>query len=222
MPKHNLSHQSTRDQLELRNARRWHWLAIGRSIGLYVSLRGVKLWKARYRSMAGQYKETTLGLACGDAALSFDTAKAAAMAWFESDPVRSNAVSQHAVRYNGQLTICPCGPEFTVGHALRDYVEWKRIAAAPSHFSTVLTLINHHLVPQIANIPLAKFTARDFHLLCVTVLESAPKYGNRKPGPRQALDTIDPDSLRRRKKTMNALISSKRCFQATALSGAGA
>jgi hypothetical protein len=26
--------------------------------------------------------------------------------------------------------------EFTVGHALRDYIEWKRMAAARSHFET--------------------------------------------------------------------------------------
>ncbi|WP_353646569.1 site-specific integrase [Mesorhizobium sp. WSM2239] len=208
MPKYDFSQQSALDSLQARNARYWQGIAVGRSLGIYVSPQGVQLWKARYRSTSGLYKETTLGLASGvDDALSFDQAIAAAEAWFSSDPVRSNAVSRHAVRYNGELTICPCGDEFTVGHALRDYIEWKRMAAAQSHFETVVTLINHHLVPRVANLALAKFTAKDFHKLCLSVLETPPKYGNRKLGPKRPLADLDPEALRRRKKTMNTLVS---------------
>lgn len=208
MPKFDLRQKSARDCLPARSARYWQKIAVGRSIGIYVSPQGIQLWKARYRSIAGLYKETTLGQASGgDHALSFDQAKTAAETWFSSDLVRKHAVSQHAIRYNGEMTVCPCGDEFTVGHALRDYIEWKRVAAARSHFDAVVTMINHHLVPRIANLPLDKFTARDFHKLCLDVLETPPKYGNQKPGPRRALADLDPEALRRRKKTMNTLVS---------------
>jgi integrase len=208
MQKHDFSQRSTLDSLRARNARYWQGIAVGRSIGIYVSPQGLQVWKARYRSTSGLYKETTLGLASGgDDALSFDQATAAAETWFSSDPVRSHAVSRHAIRYNGEMTICPCGDQFTVGHALRDYVQWKRMAAARSHFDTVVALINHHLVPRVANLPLAKFTAKDFHKLCLSVLETPPKYGNRKLGPKRPLADLDPDALRRRKKTMNTLVS---------------
>jgi integrase len=208
MPKFDFSKQSTLDSLYTRNARYWQSVGVGRSLGIYVSPQGLQLWKARYRSTSGLYKETTLGLASGvDGALSFDQATTAAEAWFSSDPVRSDAVSRHAIRYNGEMTICPCGDQFTVGHALRDYIEWKRMAAARSHFETVVTLINHHLVPRIADLLLAKFTAKDFHKLCLSVLETPPKYGNRKLGPNRPLAHLDPEALRRRKKTVNTLVS---------------
>jgi integrase len=207
MPHYDLSNESTRLTLQRRGARYWHGIAPGRSVGVYVGTSGVQLWKSRYRAVSGQYKETTLGHATGGEALSFEEAVDAAERWFRSDGVLPNAVSRHAIRYNGQLTICPCGPEFTVGHALRDYVEWKRIAAAKSHFSAVVALINHHLVPRIASIPLAQFNGRDFHKLCVDVLETPPKRGNRQLGPRRAISDLDPEALRCRKKTMNSLIS---------------
>ncbi len=207
MPHYDLSKESTRLNLRRRGARYWHQIAPGRSLGVYVGTTGIQLWKARYRAVSGLYKETTLGRATGEKVLSFEQAVDAAERWFQSDSVQPNAVSRHAIRYNGQLTICPCGPEFTVGHALRDYVEWKRIAAAKSHFSAVVTLINHHLVPRIASIPLAQFNGRDFNKLCIDVLETPPKYGNQPLGPRRSIADLEPEALRCRKKTMNSLIS---------------
>jgi integrase len=208
MPAYDFRQQSTLDSLQSRHARYWQRVAVGRSLGIYVSPQGLQFWKARYRSISGLYKETTIGLASGcDDALSFEQATAAAESWFSTDPVQSNAVSRHAIRYNGELTICPCGEEFTVGHALSDYIDWKRVAAARSHFETVVTLINHHLVPRIATLPLAKFTGKDFHRLCLSVLETPPKYGNRQLGPKRSLADLDPEALRRRKKTMNTLVS---------------
>jgi integrase/recombinase XerD len=62
-------------------------------------------------------------------------------------------------------------------------------------------------VPRIANHPLADFTARDFHRLCLSVLETPPKYDNRKLGPKRSLAEMDLEALRRRKKTMNTLVS---------------
>lgn len=209
MPHYDLSKESTRLNLRRRGARYWHQIAPGRSLGVYVGTTGIQLWKARYRAVSGLYKETTLGRATGEKVLSFEQAVDAAERWFQSDSVQPNAVSRHAIRYNGQLTICPCGPEFTVGHALRDYVEWKRIAAAKSHFSAVVTLINHHLVPRIASIPLAQFNGRDFNKLCIDVLETPPKYGNQPLGPRRSIADLEPEALRCRKKTMNSLKSAR-------------
>jgi integrase/recombinase XerD len=53
---------------------------------------------------------------------------------------------------------------------------------------------------------LAQFTAKDFHRLCLSVLETPPKYGNRKLGPKRHLADLDPEALRRRKKTVNTLV----------------
>ena len=63
MPKFDFSKQSTLDSLYTRNARYWQSVGVGRSLGIYVSPQGLQLWKARYRSTSGLYKETTLGFA---------------------------------------------------------------------------------------------------------------------------------------------------------------
>ena len=97
------------------------------------------------------------------------------------------------------------GP-FTLGAAMHDYVEWKRVAAAETHFLTNLSLINHHIIPRLGDLPLEEFTGRVFTAFCLDVLETAPKLGNRRQGPRRRLADLDPDSLRKRKKTLNALI----------------
>jgi hypothetical protein len=83
----------------------------------------------------------------------------------------------------------------------------ERVAAARSHFETVVTLINHHLVPRIATLPLANLPGRTSTGLCLSVLETPPKYGNRQLGPKRRLADLDPEALRRRKKTMNTLVS---------------
>src|SRR5690606_7470654 len=106
---------------------------------------------------------------------------------------------------------CPVGPTqhlkyvkgvsgFTVGDALRDYVEWKRIAAARTHFESCISLINHHIVPRLGDVLLDDFTARRFTAFCLEVLESAPKRGNRQQGPQRRIEDLDHDALRKRKK----------------------
>src|SRR5690348_9834614 len=116
MPQYDLSKESVRASLPRRGARYWNRVGLGRHVGVYVGLSGDVLWRARYRTLSGQYRERTLGYADPPGALSFQQAVEEAERWFESDAVRPNAVSRHELHYNGQLIFCPCGPEFTVGH----------------------------------------------------------------------------------------------------------
>jgi integrase len=95
---------------------------------------------------------------------------------------------------------------FTVGDAMRDYVEWKRVAAARSHFETNLSLINHHIIPRLGDVLLVDFHGRMFTEFCLDVLVSPPKRGRQPIGPKVPLERLDHDALRKRKKTLNALI----------------
>jgi len=212
MAKYDLTSQKLRESLPPRKAIYWYELGLGRHVGILRKAGTGTVWKARYRAKNGMYHETSLGImetGCNPG-LTFEQAVREAELWFASASVAGNAISRHIVRYNDQLIYCPIGSVYTVGHALRDYLEWKRLAAAPTHFYSVLSLINHHLVGRVANVPLADFNGRHFHSLCVDVLETPPKYGNRPIGPRLKISELSPEALRKRKKTLNALISTLR------------
>uniref|UniRef100_Q11J21 Phage integrase n=1 Tax=Chelativorans sp. (strain BNC1) TaxID=266779 RepID=Q11J21_CHESB len=212
MAKYDLTSQQIRDSLAPRRAPYWYELGPGRHVGVLCKGNTKAIWKARYRARNGLYHETSLGPmeSARYPGLTFEGAVREAEQWFASTSISAKAISRHIVRYNGQLIYCPIGPVYTVGHALRDYLEWKRLAAAPTTFYSVLTMINHHLAGRVASVPLADFNGRHFHQLCVDVLETPPKYGNRAIGARRDISDLDPEALRKRKKTMNALTSTLR------------
>ena len=95
-----------------------------------------------------------------------------------------------AVGVNEQLTILPVGEVFTIAHALQDYIEWKRIAAARSHFQVLVTLINFHILPRLAAVPVTDFTGEVLRHFAREVLETPPKRGNQPVGPRRSIDSI--------------------------------
>lgn len=70
-----------------------------------------------------------------------------------------------------------------------------------------MSLINFHIIPRLGDILVIDFSNRQFTALCVDVLESATKLGNRAQGARVSLEEIPQEALRKRKKTLNALIS---------------
>ena len=96
---------------------------------------------------------------------------------------------------------------YTVGHALHDYVEWKRIAAAQKTFEVALSLINCHIVPQLSDIPLRDFNGIHFRQFARANLERQRKCGSRLVGRRRPIDQMSEEELRKRKKTLNTLIS---------------
>lgn len=195
-----------RAALSIREKPYWQFLEPNRHLGIVV--RRQQVWVARCRRIGGDYVMSRLGVAApAPGGLSFDAARAAAEVWFEEQRARKFAQDPHQARYNGQLTICPVGSEITIGHALHSYIEWKRIAAARSHFSSCLILVNFHLVPRLANLPIAEFNGVHFQAFCRDILETPPKYGARRLGARREIASLDTEELRKRKKTLNTLIS---------------
>lgn len=107
--------------------------------------------------------------------LTHEQALVAAKSWFGRSGVRAHAAEERPIGVQAHLDVCAIGSVFTVGHALHDYVEWKRLAAAKSHFQTNLSLINHHIVPRLANIPLTEFNGEVLRHFVKKVLETPPK-----------------------------------------------
>ena len=203
-----ISSETVRSNLALRNTPYYQMVSYGRHIGYLRDSRG-DAWYARIRTRAESYYRRRLGLAQSAAhpdGLTYDAALALAHQWFTSSGIKPWAAETKQLGIRQELIVCPAPGEYAVAHAMHDYVEWKRLAAAKSHFETNLSLINHHIIPRLANIPLQQFNGEHLRRFVRDVLETPPKRGNQNVGKRRSLDSLNDEHLRKRKKTVNTLI----------------
>jgi len=190
----------------------WNILAYCRNIGVFKRTARELFWVARYRDNEGRYRQHRLGAtdtfdaAVGERFFTYDQAVQRADEWFADPAIRKEARPAFPVGPQRALCYTPIGDVFTIGHALQDYLEWKRMAAAESYFLTTVTMINHHLVPRIATLPAADFSGARVRDFVTEILETPPKKGNRPPEPRRPVDTFDPEEQRKRRKTANTLL----------------
>jgi len=204
----SLANPKSVQDLPQRGSPYWNILEYCRHIGIEKAQPEHWFWLARIRTKNGQYRQSRLSIVQNSdgTEVSYSAAVRLAWAWFESPAVRDVASASYPVGTNRQLKYAKTQVGFTIGDAMHDYVEWKRLAATRSHFETNLSLINHHIMPRLAHLPVADFTNRNFVWFCRDVLETLPKRGNREVLPKVSLDTLDAEALRKRKKTVNALI----------------
>jgi integrase len=180
-----------------------------RHIGLHVTCKNSSFWVARIRKKDGRYKQKRICLAyqAGNEVVSFNDALAKATEWFTQPDTMKMSSQSYPLGSKRHLNICPMGTEYTVGHALRDYLDWKLVAATRSHFETLVSMCNYHLVPRISHIPLQRFNGKDFQILLRDVLETSPKKGRNSREFRTNITSLSQEQLRKRKKTCNSLIS---------------
>ena len=171
MTKVTLIDRAIRDSLTPRKSPYWHTVMYGRHVG-YQKLQGDSAWwLARVRTRAGGYRQTRLAPASEH--IGFSEALRLAESWFSSESVRDIVSPAIPVGATQHLKYKKAVDGFTVGDALHDYVEWKRIAAARSHFETVLSLINHHIIPRLGDVLVRDLTSRRFTAFCRDVLCNA-------------------------------------------------
>ncbi|MCR6671484.1 site-specific integrase [Devosia ginsengisoli] len=167
------------------------------------------VWCARIRMRSGAYYRRRLGWAQSEArpaGLTYEDALAAAHKWFDSSNVRQWAAEAKPLGVRQDLIVRPIGATYSVAHAMHEYVEWKRLAAAKSHFETNLSLINYHIIPRLGNVAVDAFNSEHLRRFVREVLETPPKRGSKPLGPKLSIDSLDDDQLRKRKKTVNTLI----------------
>lgn len=208
---HAPSFSETKNVLALpeRESAYWNILEYCRHIGVEKKKSGSRNWLARVRLKSGRYKQTRLGpiIHYDPSGLSYGEAVAAARRWFSLTEIQSIASSPYPVGDIQHLIYEKTVEGFTVGDAMIDFVEWKRIAAAKTYFQTSLSLINHHIIPRIGNTLVEDLDSQAFSKFCLAVLESPPKRGNQNPGPTKPVEELDHESLRKRKKTLNTVVS---------------
>lgn len=194
------------NSLQCRKAAHWNILEYCRHIGVEKQSDRQPYWVARIRKRGGGYLQSRIGPVEGfsPSGLSYDEAILGARQWFaKMEPVAAHAfpvgISQN-LRYVRRADV------FTIGNALEDYIEWKRIAATQKTFCVLVSLINWHIIPRLGNLPVDQLTAARMTEFCREVLETPPKHGNRPMAAHVALDDLEPDAIRRRKGTLNTLI----------------
>lgn len=186
----------------------WNILEFCRHIGIEKLPCGECYWMARFRRSDGKYSRKRIGKLAPihEDGFSYDQALALAKQWFNEPSVLATSSQPYAVGTNTKLKYRKTNDRFTVGDAMHGFVEWKRIAAARTYFETSLSLINHHIIPRLGNLPIDELSQSVFTQFCIDVLESAPKRGNGNQGPRTRLEDLDHERLRKRKKTLNTVI----------------
>lgn len=203
---YDFADQALIDALPVREEPHWHVIRFCRHIGVAKTMRSEPQWVARFRTKTGGYRQKRLGLIFGDRALSYVEAMERASAWFSSTSNAEIASDPYDRGSKQDLNYCPWGPVFTIGHAMRDLVAWKRLAARKSTFDGHLSQINHHILPRIGTLPVAEFKGHQIKQFILDVLETPPKRGNQLRGSRRPFGSLNEEELRSRKGTVNVLV----------------
>ena len=144
-PRADLSVRRQRRDLPPRVGPYFELLSIGRSIGYHKRTGTHSYWVARYRNRHTSYiqhrlgRADTRGKADGRDVLSYEQAIEAATAWFERPEVIADAIPAKAVGRRTTLDYAsdPDGP-YTVGDALVEWLEWKRLATTPATYYSLV------------------------------------------------------------------------------------
>ncbi len=198
-------------KLEFRDAPYFYTLLISRHIGIYRPNDRVCTWTARYLTKDKRYRQRRLAPALNTGkgeAVTLLRAVQLACEWFASPEITSLSNEASPVSKMSSVSYCPIGDVYTVGHALKDYSEWTSISRSPGGHYNNLVLINYHLIPNFAAIPLEDFKASHLADLAKQVLETPPRFGfepHRIKRPYSG--ELSADELRRRKRTFNSLVT---------------
>ena len=194
--------------LPIREHPHWNILEYCRHLGVARNAQKPTFWVARIRLKSGGYRQVKIAPVkqFHEDGIEHQEALAAARHWFAKPEIEALASVPFPRGPNRKLIYDKEVAGFTIGDALRDFIEWKRVAASPTYFDSTLSLVNHHIVPRLGDVLVDDFTSRMFTAFCIEVLESPPKHGRQKTGKRIQLRQLDHERLRKRKKTLNTLI----------------
>lgn len=205
---YDFANPETIDRLPVRFEPHWHVLQFCRHIGVVKRSTRPIGWIARFRTKPGGYRQYHLGPVAygGSDGLTYDQALVAAGSWFSQPENASDASDPYPKGSKSGLDYCPWGDVFTVGHAMRDFIEWKRIAATKDTFDSLLSMINYYILPAVGQLSLSEFNGDAAKRFTMDVLETAPKRGNQAQGPRRPVQSLTEEELRNRKSKVNTLI----------------
>ncbi len=187
----------------------WHRIMVGRHFGLHRPDATTCNWMARSLTQGDKYIQRCLGPAMpGDRkAVPYDLAVKRAVEWFMTGDVGAEAHHPKHRKKMSELSICPIGDVYTVGHALADYLKWSKFARSEGGHYNNLVLINYHLVPLISWIPIEEFNGQSLQKVASAVVSRPPRRGFQVLDASDGQAELNSDDLRRRKRTFNSLVT---------------
>ena len=191
----------------------WNMLLFGRHIGYEKKAGFEAFWVARLRTKTNQWRRYRLGKtddeeeADGVTVLTYEQACMAATEWFRHNAGRLNAADPRPLLPLPGLIFEPIGDEFTVVRAMMGHLEWIRVSAQPSHFKIVVSLINCHILPRIGAMRVDDISAKDIRRLIKDLIESPVRRRAYIQQSSTPIADMDAETLRKRRKTANAVIS---------------
>lgn len=102
--------------------------------------------------------------------MGFKQAKDATNAWLAEPKIRSGLLNASPTFHLGTLNICPIGEQYTIGHALNDYLAWERERGTSRRtINQLVGQFNAYLVPILGSRPVEELIADDYRELLRTV-----------------------------------------------------
>jgi integrase len=189
-----------------------HFLLIGngRALGYFRLRTPHGFWIARLRLKTGTYAEHSLGpaddfemLRSKSQPLSFSQAECNAQEWFHAPANEVRAVESAPFKSSYGLNSCPIGNVYTVGHALRDYFEYRRHFTSVEALQAALSLTNYYIMPLLGHMVVDEVKPDDLRSLLLRV-EATPRRHSSRPFIEQIdPETLDLEARRRRRATAN-------------------
>ena len=182
------------------------------ALGFYRYVKRPCRWIARYRRNDGKYVVKHLGLADAEfphgdhPSLTFKQACAAATEWFETAEVKAQSRRDRDFVAGRSLSVCPIGNEYTVSHALSDFLDWRGKFRSATNYLCLVSQANRYIIPLIGSIPCSSLTAADVRSVPVAVERTSRAFGSYTV--RQSIDpnNLTPEELRRRRVTANKVL----------------
>lgn len=207
---------SRESRLSLRPRRTPYYILplVGRAFGYKRNTKLPGKWVARIRTLSGHYREKSVGIADDYATadnmgiISFDEGYARAEEWFSGRETLETRIEARPFGRVDGLSVCPIGSEYTVSHALAEFVDWRKKFRSPSNHLAVASLANAYIVPTIGSILCSDLTPGHIRSVALKVEATAKRRGSARYD-RKMIDptSLPPDERRKRRTTANGTLS---------------
>jgi integrase len=209
----DISEAEIRLKLRARSNPYYALLCQGRALGYRKRVDKPSFWIARATKSPSRYVTHRLGLcddsqpANGKTILNFAQAEQRAWEWFKKTSKNNLFTDIRPLGELPDIKYRPYGDVYTVGHALYDYIVWKRLGSSPSHIQAISSIANYHLIPRIATLAADALTAETYAWLVREILETSADRGRWQNRQRLIIKDMDAETLRRRKITLNKVLT---------------
>lgn len=182
------------------------------ALGFYRYTKRPCRWIARYRRHDGKYVTKNLGLADigvsagGQSLLTFEAACTAATAWFETPEVKAQYERPQDFVAGRNLCVCPIGNEYTVAHALSDFLDWRLKFRSASNHLCLVSQANRYIIPLIGSVPCSDLKASDVRSVPLAVERSSRAFGSYTVRRSIEPNALAAEELRRRRVTANKVL----------------